>query len=593
MPNVRDRLRLLATLKSGGPVAVAALTLVLLVDALLPAGYAAALGVLVNGLLRAAAAHRLGLAALSITAFGGVLVVAEIVTTLLTPLTALVGSRVDGANRRAVTALTATCELAAVDRTDVRARARDALADRAKGYDATLSDGAVALLKSITSLLGLLAACAVLTGFAWWLPLTVLAPAIVARIVRTRQDIALMGAWRSATGDELEIDMWRRANLSAAEGKDIRVFGLGHWLVERMRSGIQRANVALWQRIDRVIGQLWRQALIVLVGLVPAYVVVATQAGVAVATAVFAGAWAIFQVLSTQTNSYQITAGVRAMTAGRELREMLGPPTTSRRSALPAPRVVFDGVGFSYPGAAQPVLTGVELEIRPGELLAVVGVNGAGKTTLMTLLAGLYRPTHGRITVDGTDLADLDAATWRTRLSVACQNFTRYPLSLAQNVGLGAGDAHPDQRLLDAAARKSGLTELVAELPDGWRTPLSPTRVGGVNLSGGQWQRVVLARTLYAVERGARMLVLDEPTAHLDVAAELAVFERLARCRGDATVVLISHRLSTVRRADRIVVLDGGRVAEVGDHDELMDRGGLYADLFTTQARPFALAREA
>lgn len=592
--NVRDRMALLPALRAGGAVPVTALTVVLLVDALLPAGYAATLSVLVRGLLAAAQTHGVGAAGWSVAAFGGVLVVTEIVTTLVTPLTLQIGSRVDGANRRTITALTSTCDLATLDRLDVRTLARDAMADRAKGYDATLSDGAVALLRSITSLLGLLAACVVLVGFAWWLPLLVLGPAVLTRIVRTRQDLALMGTWRSATGRESEIDMWRRANLSPAEGKDIRVFGLDAWMVARIRLGIRRANATLWSIIDRMIGQLWRQAVLVVIGLVPAYVVTADaaargHAGVAVATAVFTGAWAIFQVLGIQTNSYRITAGMRALKAGEELRELLGAPSASARpeAAAPAPRVVFDGVGFSYPGVERPVLADVHLEIRPRELLAVVGVNGAGKTTLMTLLAGLYRPTHGRITVDGVDLARLDPAVWRGRLSVVFQNFTRYPLSLAENVALGAGDTVPDQRLLDAAAQRAGLTELVARLPDGWRTPLHRSRPGGVDLSGGQWQRVVLTRTLYALERGARLLVLDEPTAHLDVAAEFAMFDRLAQCRDDATVVLISHRLSTVRQADRIVVLDGGRVVEQGDHDELMDLGGLYARLFAAQAERF------
>jgi ABC-type multidrug transport system fused ATPase/permease subunit len=216
-----------------------------------------------------------------------------------------------------------------------------------------------------------------------------------------------------------------------------------------------------------------------------------------------------------------------------------------------------------------------------------VGLNGAGKSTLIKLLAWLYQPTGGRITADGVDLDKIGPEAWRERISVVFQDFVRYQLSAADNVTLGNAAVPKDELALKAAARDAGFDEVVDRLPHGWDTPLSRSRSSGVDLSGGQWQQVVLARALYAVRTGAQLLVLDEPTAHLDVRTEFGVFERLAAHKGDATVVLISHRLSTVRKADRIVLLDDGRIAESGTHDELIALGGRYAEMFAIQAEAF------
>jgi ATP-binding cassette subfamily B protein len=211
-------------------------------------------------------------------------------------------------------------------------------------------------------------------------------------------------------------------------------------------------------------------------------------------------------------------------------------------------------------------------------------MNGAGKSTLTKLLAGLYEPTSGTIRADGRDIAEIGYTAWRRELAIVFQDFVRYPLSARENVALGA---HLDQQLLDSAAREAGFDEVLDRLPAGWDTPLSKELAGGVDLSGGQWQQVVLTRAVYAIKRGAKILVLDEPTAHLDVRTEFEVFERLTRLARDATVILISHRLSTVRQADRIVLLGNGRIAESGSHEELLGRGGDYAAMFTVQAERF------
>jgi ATP-binding cassette subfamily B protein len=249
----------------------------------------------------------------------------------------------------------------------------------------------------------------------------------------------------------------------------------------------------------------------------------------------------------------------------------------------------FEDVGYTYPTGDAPVLDGLELELRKGESLAIVGVNGAGKTTLVTLLARLRDPTSGRITVDGTDLRDLDPRDWQRGVAVVYQDFTKYPLTARENVGLydlGKPDIDPDT--LDEAAARVGALEVIKGLPGGWDTICAPGYAGGTDLSGGQWQRIALARALYAVARGARVLVLDEPTAQLDIRAESAFYQRFLEITQGLTTVVISHRFATVRRADRIAVLDGGRITELGTHDELITARGSYAELFNLQAARFA-----
>ena len=229
--------------------------------------------------------------------------------------------------------------------------------------------------------------------------------------------------------------------------------------------------------------------------------------------------------------------------------------------------------------------------MRAGERTALVGVNGAGKTTIVKLLCGLYHPTSGRIMVDGRELSTVDPLLWHGQLAVLFQDFVRYELSARDNVSVGH-DAPDDQ--LGRVAGRVGAKRIVESLPAGWDTPLSPHLDGGVDLSGGEWQRLAFSRALLAVERGARVLVLDEPTANLDVRAEAALYEQLIDLTESPdpdsalVTVLVSHRLSTIRRADRIVVVGDGSVLEDGSHDELMAQRGRYAAMFTAQASRFA-----
>jgi ABC-type multidrug transport system fused ATPase/permease subunit len=289
-----------------------------------------------------------------------------------------------------------------------------------------------------------------------------------------------------------------------------------------------------------------------------------------------------------------VAAGVALLDAVADLEATTAasPPVPGAASAypvaapVPARAIVFENVGFRYPGTEHWVLRGLHLTVPVGRSTAVVGVNGAGKTTLVKLLCGLYRPTEGRILVDGVDIGDLDPRAWQRTFAALFQDWVHWALPARDNVRLGAPDHGEDDAALHEVAHRCGLTEVVEQLPDGWSTVLS-REFGGVDLSGGQWQRVGLARALWGLRGGASVLVLDEPTSALDVRGEAGFYDTLLAAAEGRTVVLISHRFSTVRHADQIAVLDGGRVAELGDHATLTAAGGLYARLFDAQANAF------
>ncbi|HET6485475.1 MAG TPA: ABC transporter ATP-binding protein, partial [Spirochaetia bacterium] len=256
-------------------------------------------------------------------------------------------------------------------------------------------------------------------------------------------------------------------------------------------------------------------------------------------------------------------------------------------AGLPRHGVTLDGLAFRYPGATVDLFSDLRLEIPAGRSLAIVGRNGAGKTTIVKLLARFYDPSGGRILVDGVDLRSLDLAEWRKRLAVIFQDFTHYELAARENIGFGCPKLLSDERTLAAAASRAEALTLVESLPRGWDTILSRAYEGGAELSGGEWQRIALARALAAIEGGATLLILDEPSANLDVRAEAALFDRFLDLTRGLTTILISHRLSTVRHADEICVIDEGRVLERGAHEALLESGGVYAGLFRLQAQSF------
>ncbi|SDT83398.1 ATP-binding cassette, subfamily B [Streptomyces sp. TLI_053] len=261
----------------------------------------------------------------------------------------------------------------------------------------------------------------------------------------------------------------------------------------------------------------------------------------------------------------------------------------TRLPAAPAPVpanpavIRADRVTFAYEGAAAPVLSGICLTVRRGEVLAIVGHNGAGKSTLAKVLAGLYPPTSGTVTWDGTDLTDVDPDELFSRVAMLPQDIARWQATLRENITPGQGDQ--GDRAVLAAARAAGATEVIDSLPDGLETLIRPSQSGGRDLSGGQWQRIAAAR---AYARNAPLLICDEPTSALDPRAEQAAYDRIRELAADRTVILITHRLGSTQHADRIIVLDHGRVREEGTHQELLAADGEYAAMWTTQARAYA-----
>ncbi|HUR50441.1 MAG TPA: ABC transporter ATP-binding protein [Acidimicrobiales bacterium] len=249
----------------------------------------------------------------------------------------------------------------------------------------------------------------------------------------------------------------------------------------------------------------------------------------------------------------------------------------------------LDHVTFRYPGADAEAVHDVSLSIRRGEVVALVGENGSGKTTLAKLLALLYRPIEGRILWDGVDVGEVDRGAWRQKIAVIFQDFVKYQLTGTDNVGLGDAGRLNDTDAIAASARHAGADSFIEPLPEGYETYLSKAFPGGVDLSIGQWQRVALARAFF---RDAPFLILDEPTAALDARAEHSLFESIRHLRQGRTVLLISHRFSSVRSADRIFVMKEGKLVEHGDHAALMNQDGLYAELYNLQAAATLAGRE-
>jgi ATP-binding cassette subfamily B protein len=305
----------------------------------------------------------------------------------------------------------------------------------------------------------------------------------------------------------------------------------------------------------------------------------------------------------TQMSSASNTAGTLA-TALRSARRLLriedyvSSSNSSRPAGAPTrlrTGITLLGVDFSYPGSEKPILTDVNLELPAGSTVAIVGDNGAGKTTLVKLLTGMYRPTAGRVLVDDVDLATMDLVAWRARSTAVFQDFLRPELPAGETIGIGDLPRRKDDDAVLAAATQGGARSLIEGLPEGLHTPLGRSFTGGRELSGGQWQRLAVARSL--MRRSPLLTVLDEPTASLDAAAEARLYERFAAMAASgvdrgAITILVSHRFSTVRMADLIVVVSHGRIIESGDHGALLAAGGPYAQLFSLQARNYQPASD-
>jgi ABC-type transport system involved in cytochrome bd biosynthesis fused ATPase/permease subunit len=439
---------------------------------------------------------------------------------------------------------------------------------------------------------GIAQAC-VLFGFAWWAP-----PALAGGWLATHWLLRESAVWRDRNTPEVrqaqrDADYAYRLAVDPPAAKELRVFGLPDWVLGRFLDSRRRLH-----RLQYEATRMRERSLLLSLA-----VVLAANVGVfwMLAAAALDGRLALGSLITYATAAAGTSmiafgglnwaldgAAAPVAAVGRLTSAMGRAGTISSGSgpamSMPARQVRFKDVTFAYPASpGHPVLRGLSLEIPAGSSLAIVGQNGAGKTTLAKLLCRLYDPQSGTIEVDGTDLRDLDLESWRRQVTAVFQDFTRFELTLRENVApSSSGGAALDETVAAALAEAgaAGLTELDTVLAKGY--------TGGTELSGGQWQRVALARALAAVRLGAGLVLLDEPTAQLDVRGEAEIFERLLAATRSCTTILISHRFNTVRHVDRIAVVDGGAVVELGSHDELMELRGRYWRMFSLQAERFA-----
>jgi ABC-type multidrug transport system fused ATPase/permease subunit len=439
---------------------------------------------------------------------------------------------------------------------------------------------------------GVAQAC-VLFAYRWWAPFL-----MIAAWGSTHWLLRESSIWRDRNTEEVQdaqrhADYTYRLAVDSPAAKELRLFGLSDWTVSRFAQNRRKLVDLRWQA-TRLRQKPVRWTLLILVvanGLLfwslgvdaaegridLGTVVTYAQAAVGSSMLAFGGLnWAL-SIAAQAVSAVQRLGG--SMSAMGSL-----PPGDLPADGLPASELRLRDVSFSYESSTQPVLDGLDLTIPAGSSLAIVGVNGAGKTTVVKLLCRLYDPTGGAIEVDGTDVRELDLASWRQRVTAVFQDFVRYELPLRDNVAPMGGDDEDIEAAL-VAAGATGLADLDTILARGYD--------GGTDLSGGQWQRVALARALFAVRTGAGVVILDEPTAQLDVRGEAEIFERILTATRDCTTILISHRFSTVRHADRICVLESGRVVELGSHEELMAMpDGRYRTMFELQASRFGEEEE-
>jgi ATP-binding cassette subfamily B protein len=456
------------------------------------------------------------------------------------------------------------------------------------------------LLATIQDLITLVSLALALLVYVPWLLLLLaisVIPSFLGESHFASMGYSLLYSW---TPQRRLLDYLRYAGASDITAKEIKLFGLSPFLVERyarLSDEFYQANKALAIKRSVVSGLL---AVIGTLGYYSAYgvIIYLTIKGHRSPAGVFIIGVLTFLAASFRQSRDLIQRVLMSLTQIYEqslyLDDLfsfftLQPRIRSGERALPVPRPIltgftFDDVGFRYPGGEQWAVRHLSFTLKAGERIALVGENGAGKTTLAKLLARLYDPTEGRILLDGVDLREYDVESLRQNVGVIFQDFVRYDLNVRENIAIGDIEELGNEPAINVAAERSLASQVIGKLPLGLDQMLGRRFEGAVDLSGGEWQKVALAR---AYLRDAQLLILDEPTAALDARAEYEVFLRFSELTSGKMAVLISHRFSTVRMADRILVLQGGQLVEQGTHQDLVARSGLYAELFALQARGY------
>jgi ABC-type multidrug transport system fused ATPase/permease subunit len=447
------------------------------------------------------------------------------------------------------------------------------------------------IANSMAEMIGGVASAVILARYAWWAPI-VLAGAWLA----THWILSDSAIWHDRNTEEVrgaqrDADYAYRLAVDPPASKELRLFGLAGWTIDRFiarRTRLHELQYAATRLRERPV--VWSMLLVSAANILVFWllansvasgrislgeVVVYVQCAIGVSMIAFGGfSWALDGAAAPVAAVLRLEPAMRPAGALR----------SGDRSAkgTPAREIRFRDVTFGYPGGAA-VLDHFDLTIPAGSSLAIVGQNGAGKTTLAKLLCRLYDPQSGAIEIDGRDLREFDLASWRSRVAAVFQDFIRLELPVRDNVAPAGAPDH----VISAALESAGATNLAS-----LDTVLARGYDGGTDLSGGQWQRIALARALASVKLGAGVVLLDEPTAQLDVRGEAEIFDRLLTATRHCTTILISHRFSTVRHADRICVLEQGRVIELGTHDELIALGGRYRTMFDLQAQRFNVPEE-
>jgi ATP-binding cassette, subfamily B, bacterial len=462
--------------------------------------------------------------------------------------------------------------------------------------------GFVALISRYTTALAMAAAVGFV--FSWPAGVALAAAGFGLRAIWRSAFARFSNEWSAQDAPRRRAWYYRDLGVRAPAAKEIRVFGLIGWVRERYRS----ASLEWLRPVFRARRRIFFGPF------VPTILLAMAAVG---ATLAFAAHAAIGGALSLQALALVMQASIGTMRVAAFYPEsdvqtqfgMLGwralltverivaeraeasslPIEAASAEDVPMRRIRFEHVSFSYPRSESAVFSDLSLVLEAGTSTGIVGLNGSGKTTLVKLLARLYEPDLGRITVDDVDVRSFPIRSWQRRIGAIFQDYVHYELPLRDNVGFGAIERIRDERGILVALERAGALALAEDLPLGLETTLSRAYEGGSELSGGEWQRVAIARALFAVSGGASILVLDEPTANLDVRAEAEFFDRFLELTRGLTTLVISHRFSTVRRADRIVVLEEGSVIEQGRHDELLAQDGRYAQLFRLQAARFGL----